>query len=128
MFTGFQVNLYVADVARSFAFYTAIGGVETFRDSDAPVPDHVEVRLAGLTLGLASVAAAREHHGLDVDAEGTGAELVLWSDDLAADWADLLAAGATVMAEPEHLPTGLSVAWAADPDGNPVHLVMRRAG
>lgn len=126
MFTGFQVNLYVDDVARSLVFYTAIGGVETFRNNDADVPDHVELRLAGPTVGLASVRAAREHHGLDVSAEGTGAELGLWTDDLDTAWTDLLTAGATVMAEPVDTPNGLRVAWAADPDGNPVHLVMRR--
>lgn len=62
MCSGFQVDLYVADVARALTFHTAISGVETFGNSDADVPDHVEVRLAG----------------------------------------------------------------AGDPDGNPVHLVMRR--
>ena len=128
MYTGFQTNLYVTDVERALAFYTALGGEETFRTPAEGVPDHVELRLAGAAIGLASEAAARDHHGLDVYAPGNAVELVLWTDDLATAWADLLAAGATPMAPPEDLPTGLSVAWAADPDGNPVHLVMRRGG
>ena len=126
MFVDFQINLYVEDVERALAFYTAIGGVETFRTPTEGTPVHAEVKLGGATVGMASVAAARDDHGLAVSTEGNAAELVLWTDDLAGDWSVLLAAGATPMAEPVDLPTGLSVAWAADPDGNPVHLVMRR--
>jgi uncharacterized glyoxalase superfamily protein PhnB len=126
MFVDFQINLYVRDVERALAFWTAIGGSETFRTPAEGTPVHAEVRLGGATVGVASVAAARDDHGLDVSAEGNAAEVVLWTDDLAGDWDLLLEAGAEPMAEPLDLPTGLSVAWAADPDGNPVHLVMRR--
>ncbi len=126
MFTEYQTGLYVDDVERATAFYVALGGVESFRTPSDGVPDHVEVRLGGATIGLGSVRAARERHGLDVSSDGNAVELVLWTDDLAADWQRLVEAGATPMAGPEDLPTGLSVAWAADPDGNPVHLVQRR--
>ena len=126
MFVDFQINLYVQDVERALAFYTAIGGVESFRTPARGTPVHAEVRLGGATIGVASVTAARDDHGLDVSTDGNAAEVVLWTDDLAGDWDLLLKAGAEPMAEPLDLPTGLSVAWASDPDGNPVHLVMRR--
>jgi uncharacterized glyoxalase superfamily protein PhnB len=127
MFTELQINLYVDDVERALAFYAAIGAEESFRTPTDGVPVHVEVRLAGVTLGLASVDAARQDHGLDVSSAGNAAELGLWTDDLDAAFDALLAAGGTSMAEPVDLPNGLRVAWVADPDGNPLHLVMRRS-
>jgi lactoylglutathione lyase len=125
MYTDFQINLYVEDVERAVGFYAAIGAIESFRTPMEGTPDHVEVRLAGATIGLASVRAARERHGLDVSAEGNAAEIVLWTDDLDPTYDALVAAGGRVMAAPETLPTGLRVAWVADLDGNPVHLVQR---
>jgi lactoylglutathione lyase len=127
MFSELQVNLYVEDVERAVGFYRALGAVESFRTPAEGVPDHVEVHLAGVTLGLASVRAARDHHGLDVSSAGSPFELGLWTDDADAAWAALLAAGATPMVEPDDLPNGLRVAWARDLDGNVVHLVQRLA-
>ena len=69
-FTGLQINFYVSDVERAVAFYTAIGAVESFRTPREGRPLHVEVTLAGVTVGLASVDAARDLHRLDVLGHG----------------------------------------------------------
>ncbi|MGI8645846.1 MAG: VOC family protein [Nocardioides sp.] len=127
MFSGLQINFYVTDVERAVAFYTAIGAFESFRTPRDGTPLHVEVKLAGVTVGLASVAAARDIHGLDVSADAAGAELVLWTDDADAAYAVLVAAGGTTMKAPHDMPNGLRGAWVADPDGNPVEVVQEPA-
>ena len=124
MFTGLQINFYVSDVERAVVFYTAIGAVESFRTPRDGPPLHVEVKLAGVTVGLASVDAARDLHGLDVSAEGNAAELVLWTDDADAAYDVLVTAGATPMKPPHVMPNGLRGAWVADPDGNPIEVVQ----
>ena len=89
---------------------------------------HVELRNGGLTLGIASVRAARDEHGLDVSQEGAAIELVLWCDDVDAVFAQAVAAGATVMREPHDFQDGrLRVGWVMDPLGNPLELVQERS-
>ena len=77
-----------------------------------------------MTVGLASVDAARDLHGLDVSAGGNAAELVLWTDDADAAYDVLVAAGASPMKPPHLMPNGLRGAWVADPDGNPIEVVQ----
>ena len=60
-------------------------------------PLHVELSDGGLTIGIASVRAAREEHGLEVSQDGGAMEIVLWCEDVDAAYAQALAAGATVM-------------------------------
>ena len=127
MFTGIQINLYAQDVERCVGFYTAIGFVESFRTPREGTPIHVELGLHGLTLGIASVASAREDHGLPVFSEGNALGVCLWCDDTDVAFARLLEAGASPMAEPHDWLDGrLRVAWVADPEGNPVEIVQRR--
>ena len=59
------INYYVDDVEIAVRFYTEhFGFVEAFRTPQQGKPDHVEVRLGPLILGLASKEAARTMHGL----------------------------------------------------------------
>jgi hypothetical protein len=52
----------------------------------------------------------------------------LWTEDADAAFARLTAAGAQALSEPhDWLGGSLRVAWVADPDGNPIELVERRA-
>jgi len=67
VFSGFQVNMYADDVEPGVAFYAALGFEGSYRYAPAGVPLHVELRNGGLTLGIASVRAARD--GLDVSQE-----------------------------------------------------------
>ena len=126
-FTGFQVNMYADDVEPGVAFYAALGFDESYRYAPNGEPLHVELRNAGLTIGIASVLAAREEHGLEVSQEGGAMEIVLWCDDVDAVYAQALAAGATAMREPHDFQNGrLRVGWVLDPLGNPLELVQAR--
>jgi catechol 2,3-dioxygenase-like lactoylglutathione lyase family enzyme len=56
------------------------------------------------------------------------AGVVLWTEDADAAFARLTAAGAQALSEPhDWLGGSLRVASVADPDGNPIELVERRA-
>jgi catechol 2,3-dioxygenase-like lactoylglutathione lyase family enzyme len=127
MFSSPSVNLYVRDVQTSAAFYRDhFGFAETFRTPAEGPPIHVELRLEGLVLGLASAAAARETHGL-VAGDGPSGDVTLWTDDVDAAHAALVAAGAPSLSAPhDFLDGALRAGWVADPDGNAVQVVQRR--
>jgi catechol 2,3-dioxygenase-like lactoylglutathione lyase family enzyme len=119
-----QVNFYVQDVETSVQFYRELFGFkETFRTPESGPPDHVELRLGGLLLGLASIEAARNVHGLPAGSGPARAEVVLWTDDVDAVYADLIAKGAPSLRQPHDFLGRLRAAWIADPDGNPVEIV-----
>lgn len=126
MLTGFQINLFVADVEPCVAFYRSLGFTETFRTPLEGTPDHVEVRALGLTLGLASVVAARDVHGLDVSSDGNAVEICLWTDDAGASFRQAVDAGAVPVKEPHPVSGGrLTTCWVADPAGNLVEFVQQ---
>jgi catechol 2,3-dioxygenase-like lactoylglutathione lyase family enzyme len=122
-----QINFYVADVETSVAFYRdLLGFAETFRTPEQGEPMHVELELGELTLGVASTESLREIHGIATDTDGPPrAEIVLWTDDVDEAFATLVAKGARALTEPHDFVGTLRAAWVADPDGNPVQLVMR---
>ena len=123
-----MINLYSRDLPRAVSFYCELGFVETFRTPASGEPVHVELRLDLFTLGIATLEAAREHHGLRPEEEGRGIEIVLWTDDTDSAVSALVAKGAPLLS-PAHdfLDGKLRAAWIADPDGNPIQLVRRRA-
>ena len=125
MFRDPQVNFYVRDVEVSVAFYRDVFGfVETFRTPETGTPSHVELRMGGFILGLASTTAALEHHGLVTGGGNPRAEVCLWTDeDVDALYERLLAQGITGMSEPHTFIGRLRAAWVVDPDGNPVEIV-----
>jgi predicted enzyme related to lactoylglutathione lyase len=122
-----MINLYSRDLSRAVAFYSQLGFVETFRTPASGEPVHIELRLNGFTLGIATMEAAKEHHSLRSGGEGRWIEIVLWTDDTDAAVAVLVAKGAPLLS-PAHdfLDGKLRAAWIADPDGNPVQLVQRK--
>lgn len=121
-----MVNLYTEDVTRLAGFYEGLGFREIFRTPLDGPPVHLELELDGFTLAVSSVAAAIADHGLDPDLGGRPMELVFWTDDTDGEYARLTAAGAPAIRPPHDFRTRLRVAWVADPDGNPIHLVQRR--
>src|SRR5579871_113350 len=122
-----MINLYSRDLARAMAFYAELGFVETFRTPASGAPSHVQLKLDGFSLGIATLEAAREHHGLQAGGEGRGIEIVLWTDNADAALSALVAKGAPVLAQPHDFLDGkLRAAWTADPDGNPIQLVQRK--
>src|SRR5713226_9596872 len=93
MFARPQVNFYVADVEASATFYrNCFGFMETFRTPTEGHPEHVEVRLDGFTLGLATVEAAQRVHDIPAGTGPARAELVVWSEDVDGAYAGLIAA------------------------------------
>jgi catechol 2,3-dioxygenase-like lactoylglutathione lyase family enzyme len=130
MFSSPQVNIYSADVLRLVEFYRGLGFEETFRTPREGSPIHVELELDGFKVGIAAVTSAVADHGLELDLSepGRGMEIVLWTEDADAAYARLTTAGAPALSEPhDWLGGSLRVAWVADPDGNPIELVERRA-
>lgn len=122
-----MINLYSEDLPRALAFYTALGFVEIFRTPLEGEIDHVELQLSGFTLGIATVQAARDHHGLAPEGKGRWIEIVLWNDDTDAALRTMAERGAPVLSPPHDFLDGqLRAAWIADPDGNPVQLVEKR--
>jgi predicted enzyme related to lactoylglutathione lyase len=126
-FSNPMINLYSRDLSRATAFYSGLGFVETFRTPECGEPVHVELKLDGFTLGVATLEAAREHHNLRPEGEGRWIEIVLWTEDTDAAVKELVDKGA-ILLTPAHdfLDGKLRAAWIADPDGNPIQLVQLR--
>lgn len=127
MFSAPQITLYSKDIRRALDFWAGLGFAEVFRYAPAGEPVHVELALDGFKLGIADVAAARADHGLDPNLDGQAIEVVLWCADTDVAYAKLTAAGAPVLSPPHDWLDDLRLAWVADPDGNPIQLVSRRA-
>lgn len=129
MFRDPQVNFYVSDVEAMATFYRdVLGFTESFRTPAEGRPVHVELRIGGFVVGMAGIESARRMHGIDVGGNQPRAEVVLWTDDVDAAYAHVVARGARSLAEPHDFLGSVRAAWVADPEGNPVELVMRRNG
>ena len=126
MFRTPSINLYSYDVMRLAKFYEGIGFRETFRTPKEGKPDHLELKLDQFTLGIATVDAAIAHHGLKPNLGGRPMEIVLWTDDTDSAYVHLTSGGAPSLSVPHDFLGFLRVAWAADPDGNPIQIVQRR--
>jgi glyoxylase I family protein len=124
MFRNPQVILFSGDLPRAVAFYANLGFTETFRVPAEGEPIHVDLVLDGYKIGIASAASTRDDHGLDPVAEGQRAAVILWTDDTAAAFAQIVANGARALAGPHKWLGRLLIAWVADPDGNPIQIVQ----
>jgi catechol 2,3-dioxygenase-like lactoylglutathione lyase family enzyme len=127
VFESPQVNFYVQDVEVAARFYReSFGFTETFRTPEHGQPIHVELRLDTFTLGLATIDSLREVHGIIVGSGPPRAEVVVWADDVDQAYANLAARNVRTLSAPHDFLDSLRAAWVADPDGNPVQIVMRR--
>jgi hypothetical protein len=86
-----QINLYSRDLPRAMAFYQGLGFVETFRTPEKGSLEHIELKLDGFTLGIATFEAARIQHGLRPGGDGRWIELVLQTDNADKAVHDLVA-------------------------------------
>ena len=127
MFSSPAINVYSHDVVQLVSFYERLGFRETFRTPKDGTPVHVEVRLDGLTIGIASVEAAIADHGLSPQLGGRPVEVVLWTDDVDRDYGRLTREGAPSLSAPHDFLADLRLAWVADPDGNPIQLAQKRS-
>lgn len=126
VFDAALVNLYTRDIEAAVRFYRDLLGLaETFRTPREGVPEHVEFRVGGFTLGLGSVEAASRVHGVDAEPGRPAMALVLWTPDVDAAFATLVAAGVPVVQEPHDSGNGNRNALLRDPDGNLVEIVAK---
>jgi len=125
-FSAPMINVYTRDLSAALAFYVLLGFEETFRAPDPDDPDHVELRLDGVTVALSTVEAAERVHGLPASPGSHGFQLVLWTDDVDTAYADLVAAGAQRHTPPHDTGNDNRNAAVRDPDGNLVEMVMKR--
>lgn len=126
-FSAPMINIYTDDLPAALAFYVGLlGFAETFRAPDPDAPDHVELRLDGVTIALSTAEAARRVHGLPTRPGSHGFQLVLWADDVDTAYDALVAAGVRSHARPHDTGNNNRNAVVIDPDGNLVELVMKR--
>ena len=123
-----MTNIYTHDLPAALAFYAGLlGFTETFRAPDPDAPEHVELRLDGVTIALSTAEAAERVHGLPASPGSHGFQLVLWTDDVDTAYAELVAAGAPGHTQPRDTGNDNRNAVVIDPDGNLVELVMKRS-
>ena len=127
MFVSALVNLYTHDIEAGIRFYRdLIGFEETFRTPTDGTPEHVELELNGFTIGLGTVEAAKRVHGIDASPGSPAMVLVIWTDDVDASYAVLVAAGAPAIQPPHNTGNNNRNALLRDPDGNLVEIVAKR--
>lgn len=122
------VNLYTRDIDAGIRFYRdLLGFVETFRTPTEGVPEHVELRLNGFTVGLGTVEAAKRVHGVDAEPGSPAMVLVIWADDVDGAYAKLVDAGVPAIQPPHDTGNNNRNALMSDPDGNLVEIVAKRS-
>jgi lactoylglutathione lyase len=126
MFESPLVNLYSRDVEAALLFYRdLLGFEETFRTPLDGVPAHVELRLDGFAIGLSSVVAAKEVHGVEASPGSPAMSLVVWTDDVDRSFEALLSAGVATVQPPHDSGNNNRSALLRDPDGNLVEIVAK---
>jgi lactoylglutathione lyase len=129
VFSSPMVNIYTRDLPAALAFYgELLGFEETFRAPDPDAPDHVELRLDGVTIALSTAEAAERVHGLPASPGSHGFQLVVWTDDVDAAYDALVAARVPTRTPPHDAGNNNRNAVVTDPDGNLVALVTKRPG
>jgi lactoylglutathione lyase len=127
VFISPMVNLYTTDIEAGITFYRdLLGFVETFRTPLEGTPSHVELRLDNFTLGLGTVEAARELHGVEAAPGSPAMVLVIWTDEVDDAYQQLLAAGVAAVQPPHVTGNNNRNALLRDPDGNLVEIVAKR--
>jgi lactoylglutathione lyase len=128
-FSAPMVNIYTRNLPEALAFYAGhLGFEETFRAPDPEAPEHVELRLDGVTIALSTAEAAARVHDLPASPGSHGFQLVVWTDDLDTAYDELVSAGVPSHTSPHDTGNDNRNAVVRDPDGNLVELVMKRSG
>ena len=123
-----MVNLYTTDIEAGLAVdRDLLGFVETFRAPREGIPSHVELRLDSFTLGLGTVEAARNVHGVEAMPGSPAMVLVIWTEDVDGAYGQLLRAGVTAVQPPHNTGNSNRNALFRDPDGNLVEIVAKTA-
>ena len=128
MFVSALVNFYTRDIEAGLHFYRdLLGFAETFRAPAEGIPEHVELQLNGFTIGLGTVEAASRVHGVEAAPGSPAMVLVVWTDNVDAAFAELVAAGAPALQPPHDTGNSNRNALLRDPDGNLVEIVAKRS-
>jgi lactoylglutathione lyase len=123
MFAAGLVNLYTRDIEAGLHFYRdLLGFAETFRTPTEGIPEHIELRLNGFTIGLGTVEAAKRVHGVEAAPGSPAVVLVVWTDDVDHAYGELVAAGVHAVQAPHNRGNNRN-ALLRDPDGNLVEIV-----
>lgn len=126
MFANAFVNLYTADIETGLRFYRdLLGFEETFRTPTEGTPEHVELTLNGFGLGLGTVQAAKNVHGVDASPGSPAMVLVVWTEDVDKAFEQLTSAGTPVVQPPHDTANNNRNALLRDPDGNLVEIVAK---
>lgn len=114
--------LYVADVAKSLAFYGAAFGLKTRFLHESG--DFGELATGETTLAFCSRRLLVELGKTPItpDPLAASSEIALLTDDVPAAYALALQAGARAIQAPERMSWGQTVAYVADQDGFLVEL------
>ena len=124
--TAALVNLYTRDIEAGLHFYRdLLGFAETFRTPTEGIPDHIELRLNGFTVGLGTVEAAKNVHGVEAAPGSPAMVLVVWTDDVDTAYRQLVAAGVPAVQPPHNTGNNNRNALLRDPDGNLVEIVAK---
>jgi lactoylglutathione lyase len=127
-FASPMINIYTRDLSAALAFYGGLLGFEeTFRAPTPERPEHVELRLDGVTVALSTAEAAERVHRLPAAPGSHGFQLVVWTEDVDTAYAALLGAGTPAHTPPHDTGNDNRNAVVRDPDGNLVELVAKRA-
>jgi lactoylglutathione lyase len=122
-----MVNIFTHDIEAAMEFYAGrLGFVESFRAPTDDAPEHVELRLDGVTVGLSTAEAAQRVHGIEATPGRPGFQLVVWTDDVDTAYDALVAAGVPGITPPHDTGNSNRNALVHDPDGNLVELVTKR--
>jgi len=127
MFTEGFVHLYTRNIEAGIHFYRdLLGFKETFRTPKEGTPSHVELILNGFGVGLGTVEAAREVHGVEASPGSPAMSLVIWTDDVDKSFELLSSQGTPVVQTPHDVGSSNRSALLRDPDGNLVEIVAKR--
>ena len=94
---------------------------------NAGIPEHVELRLGGFTIGLGTVEAARRVHGVEAAPRSPAMVLVVWTDNVDEAYRDLAAARVPTVQPPHDTGNNNRNAMLRDPDGNLVEIVAKKS-
>jgi len=122
---GLRLELFVRDVPRSVAFYRDVLGFVAERESAGYVP--MSRGAARIALGAAADLPTQHYFRPDVSSTrpGAGVEIVLEVDDVADEYARLVARGHAVLSPLRQQPWGLTDFRLADPDGYYIRVTSR---
>lgn len=113
--------IYASDVGASATFYERLGFERAFQMPEEGEPGYVSLTRGGYDVAVVSRQWPRDMLGVEAG-DGPRSELFVYVDDVDATLDELRRAGVAALREPENMPWGERVAYAADPDGNPVAL------